>query len=193
MSSHPIDQLAETLTTAGRVVDRITADQWTLPTPCEKWTVADVTRHLVGGNLLFAALLRQSSPAPNGMVAESDLATAYARSADDLIAAFRTPGAMDTVITVPFGTIPGIVAAQLRTVEALVHGWDLARATGQPITAPDAVVEQALVFTQSKLGDIPADRRPFGPPQPAPDDAPVIDRLAARLGRRIDPSTSGNA
>jgi X-X-X-Leu-X-X-Gly heptad repeat protein len=35
--------------------------------------------------------------------------------------------------------------------------------------------------------DIPPGRAPFGPPQPAAVDAPVIDQLAALLGRAVTP------
>ena len=75
----------------------------------------------------------------------------------------------------------------LRIVEALVHGWDLARATGQPAEFPDDLPERELTFTRGKLADLPPDGRPFAPPRPVADDAPAIDRLAACLGRRVTP------
>jgi uncharacterized protein (TIGR03086 family) len=92
---------------------------------------------------------------------------------------------LERSVTVPFGTIPGIVALHLRMTELLVHGWDLARATGQRPAFPDDLAEQELAFTRSKLTDIPPDRSPFGPPQPVADDAAAIDRLAACLGRNV--------
>jgi hypothetical protein len=48
----------------------------------------------------------------------------------------------------------------------LVHGWDLARATGQPASFPDDLAEQELAFSRARLGDIHAGRRPFGRPRP---------------------------
>jgi hypothetical protein len=57
----------------------------------------------------------------------------------------------------------GDAALHLRVTELLVHGWDLARATGQPASFPDDLAEQELAFSRSKLADIPAGRRPFGP------------------------------
>ena len=68
-----------------------------------------------------------------------------------------------------------------------MHGWDLARATGQPAEFPDDLPERELTFTRGKLADLPPDRRPFAPPRPVADDAPAIDRLAACLGRRATP------
>ena len=71
----------------------------------------------------------------------------------------------------------------------LVHGWDLARATGQPASFPDDLAEQELAFSRHKLADIPAGRHPFGPPQPVAAEAPAIGRLAACLGRTVTTGT----
>ncbi len=67
----------------------------------------------------------------------------------------------------------------------LVHGWDLARATGQAGSFPEPLVEQELAFSRAMLDTMPVSNRPFAPPEPVPDDAVAIDRLAALLGRRV--------
>ena len=85
----------------------------------------------------------------------------------------------------PFGTVPGAVALHLRLTEVLVHGWDLAQATGQVAAFPQDLAEQELAFTRDALGALPPGRSPFAPPTPAPDTAPALDRLAACLGRRL--------
>ena len=111
--------------------------------------------------------------------------SAYRDSAAGLLDAFRQPGVLEQTVTVPFGTVPGVVALHLRIVEMLVHGWDVARAIGYPATFPDDLAEQALAFSRNKLPDVPADRSPFAPAQPVAEDAPAIDRLAACLGRSV--------
>lgn len=113
-------------------------------------------------------------------------AAAYRDSADAVLAAFALPGVLERVVAVPFGSVPGIVALHLRIVEVLVHGWDLARATRQPVRFAEDLAEQELEFTRARLGDVPPARSPFGPPQPVADGAPAIDRLAACLGRHVD-------
>jgi uncharacterized protein (TIGR03086 family) len=66
----------------------------------------------------------------------------------------------------------------------LIHGWDLARATGQPADFPDDVAERALAETRKQLT-----ARPEGPGAPfaaevaVPDQVPAVDRLAGFLGR----------
>ena len=148
-----------------------------------------VVQHLVAGNHLFArALTDDPTPVDLPEVAAGEWASTYHASADALRAAFAAPGVLERVVTVPFGRVPGTVALHLRLVENLVHGWDLARATGQQPPHEEEAAEEALAFTLARLGDVPAGRSPFAPPQPVADGSPAIDRLAAALGRRVDPT-----
>jgi uncharacterized protein (TIGR03086 family) len=79
----------------------------------------------------------------------------------------------------------------LRVVETLVHGWDLARATGRELDVPAQVAEAELAFSRDLLGRLPAGRTPFAPSRPVADDAPALDRLAALLGRAPVAAQSG--
>jgi uncharacterized protein (TIGR03086 family) len=101
------------------------------------------------------------------------------------------PGALERTHTVPVGTLPGPAVVHLRTVETLVHGWDLARATGRRAPFPDELAEAELTFSRDLLGRLPEGRQPFATSRPVPDDAPAIDRLAALLGRAPEPAGSG--
>lgn len=101
-----------------------------------------------------------------------------------LLAALKEPGVLERVVQVPVGQVSATVAVHLRIVEALVHGWDIAQATGQPPSVDERLAEQELVFTRDALRIVPSDRTPFGPPQPVSESAPAIDRLAGVLGRR---------
>jgi uncharacterized protein (TIGR03086 family) len=196
MTAQPREMLATALARAETVVAAIGPDEWALSTPCTEWTVRAVVNHLVGGNLLLARLLEgEQLPAREELVAASrndrlgdDPVGAYRSAAERLLAAFRAGGVLERTVTVPAGPVPGIAALYLRIVEALVHGWDVARATGRDIRFPEDLVEEALAFTRVKLADLGhrvEGQGPFGPPQPVADDAPAIDRLAALLGREI--------
>ena len=135
-------------------------------------------------------------PQDAGNAANDGLVAAYRDSADAVVAAFGQPGALARTVEVPFGTVPGAVALHLRLTEVLVHGWDLAQATGQVAAFPQDLAEQELAFTRDALGALPPGRSPFAPPTPAPDTAPALDRLAACLGRRLpgpDETPAGRA
>ncbi len=190
MASSPVDELARVHDDAERLVAGVREDQWDAPTPCTEWTVRDLVGHLVGGDRVFAAVLRGDAASPMEAARPADPlgddpVAAYRAAADEMLAEFRRPGVLERVVTLPIGPAPGVVAAQLRIVETLVHGWDLARATGQHLGFPDDIVERALELTRARLSDVPPERSPFAPPQPVPDDAPPIDRLAAALGRLV--------
>jgi uncharacterized protein (TIGR03086 family) len=200
----PVADLATALAGTEELVTRIGSGEWGVPTPCTGWSVRDVVNHLVGGNLLFAGVLGgEPLPPREELVAAmradrlgDDPVAAYRASAAELLAAFGADGVLDRVVTVPAGTFPGIAALHLRIVEALVHGWDVARATGRPLDFPDRLVEQELAFTRSTLPRLPprpAGQGPFAPAEPVPDDAPALDRLAALLGRCVQEEQPADA
>ncbi|WP_158882933.1 TIGR03086 family metal-binding protein [Amycolatopsis anabasis] len=190
----PVDGLATVLGATGDLVAAVRHDQWSSPTPCPEWTVRELVNHLVLGNRLFTGILRGEAAVPPGALDPKvrdalgdDPAATYRRAAAELLGAFRQPGVLERVFEVPVGPVPGIAAVHLRAVEELVHGWDLAQATGQQPRFPDDLVEQGLEFTRGKLADVPPDRSPFAPPRPVPGHASPLDRLAALLGRAIEP------
>jgi uncharacterized protein (TIGR03086 family) len=188
----PVDELGQLLDLTAELVDGVRDDQWAEPTPCTDWTVRQLVNHLVGGNRLFAAILRReltlepgAPPRPPTDNLGDDPPAAFRAAASAVLDAFRQPGVMEQAFTVPLGTVPGAVALHLRKTELLVHGWDLARATGQPLRFPEQLAQQELEFSRASLGSIPPDRTPFAPPTSVPDTAPAIDRLAALLGRTV--------
>lgn len=192
MNGTPVDDLAMALDTVAAVVARVPQDQWNAPTPCADWTVREVVNHLALGDHLVADVLRggpglaPDAFAPKGADALGDEpAVSYRIAADELLTALRQPDVLDEVFQLPVGTVPGIVAVHVRTVEALVHGWDVARATGQDISFADALVDRELEFSRDAVSQLPPDALPFAPSQPAPDEAPPLDRLVALLGRSL--------
>ncbi|MBT2229042.1 TIGR03086 family metal-binding protein [Nonomuraea sp. NEAU-A123] len=195
MTSIPVERLGEVCDATERLIAQVRDEQWAAPTPCTEWNVRDLVNHLVAGNRRFAGVLRGAVPPGNGPrppvtdVLGDDPLAAFRDSSRDMLAAFNEPGVLDKKVSMPIGTVPGVVALQLRIVEGLVHGWDLARAMGQTVRFPDDLVEQALAFTRDKLADVPPDRSPFGAPTPVSDDAPALDRLVAFLGRPVTTAT----
>jgi uncharacterized protein (TIGR03086 family) len=184
-----VSQLSVALEVTGQLIAGVREEQWASSTPCPEWDVRALVSHLITGNQLFAAAVGggppAGPPAPAPAQPPTALQHAYRDSAVALLAAFGEPGALERTVTVPFGTVPGLVALHLRVTELLVHGWDVARATGQPAAFPGELAAAELDFTLRHLPDVPAGRSPFAPPQPVDPAAPAIDRLAARLGRDV--------
>jgi uncharacterized protein (TIGR03086 family) len=193
--------LASALDGTGELVAAVSGEQWDLPTPCADWTVRQLVDHLVGGNRMSTRVLRGQPLPPLDELGRrshddqlgNDPARAYRTSADELLEAIRAPGVLERTHTFPVGTLPGPAVVHLRTVETLVHGWDLARATSRTVPFPDDLAEQELTFSRDLLGRLPEGRHPFAPSRPVADDAPAIDRLAALLGRYPEQMWSGEA
>jgi uncharacterized protein (TIGR03086 family) len=192
MTANPIDQLTAALDGVGELIAGVPGGQWDGPTVCDQLSVRDLVLHMVNGNYLFAAVLggmplaegRTGAAVPAS--APAGLAERHRDAAARLTAAFAVPGVLERVVVIPAGTMPGIGALYIRVIEMLVHGWDLARATGQPTAPlPDELAAEMLPFSQRALDAIPVEARPFAPSQPVPDDAPGLDRLAALLGRPV--------
>jgi uncharacterized protein (TIGR03086 family) len=189
MTPDPIDQLSRALDVCGALISGVGSGQWDGPTPCTELTVRDLVVHVVTGNYVFAEVLAGTplvaARAGAQVTPDGDLAAQYRDSARKLTAAYREPGVMEREFVISPGAMPGLGTLHIRIVELLVHGWDLAQATGQAADFPEDIAEQEIDRTQAALEAGPADRRPFDPPQPAAADAPAIDRLAALLGRKV--------
>ncbi len=84
----------------------------------------------------------------------------------------------------PFGAVPGAVALGVHTVEAIVHGWDLARATGQPTELDPDLCAVAWQNAKNIDDSFRGPGRPFGPAVPARSGATDTARLMAWLGRQ---------
>ncbi|MER6988713.1 TIGR03086 family metal-binding protein [Saccharopolyspora hirsuta] len=176
------EQLAQALSAVGALVDGVRDDQWSDQTPCADWTVRDLINHLVQVNESFSAQLHdRTPPGPDADLLGDDPVGAYRRSAAELVGSLDRSGNAQAAPG-PLGVSTGAERVQLRLADLLAHGWDLARATGQEVGFPEDVVEQALVFVRGRLDAAPrADR--FGEARPVAEDAPVVDRFAAFLGR----------
>ncbi len=171
------------------IVAAVRPDQWALPSPCTEWDVRGVVEHLVRNTDGFLAAVSGggASPAePVASVPDAGLAAAFAASNARLLAVLREPGALERTLPLPSGEMPAAVAAGFGLVDLLVHGWDVAKATGQPTDFAPELNEAALAMTRQAMSAFDrSTMTAFAPEQPAPDDASAADRLAAFLGRAV--------
>jgi uncharacterized protein (TIGR03086 family) len=182
------DLLAAVLTDLARVVGEITPQQLTGPTPCTEYDVAQLREHVVGWLATFAAGFadpRGQAPRENleGYTMPADPAAEVRAAAGTLDRALRA-GAASRPLRLGEAAMPGGMALSMILWEYLVHGWDLARATGQPWSPPDEAAGEALGFAPSMLTeDYQGEGKAFGRPVPVPATAPPLDRLLGLSGR----------
>lgn len=173
----------------GRVVAGVRDQQLELPTPCTEWSVADLVCHLLELTSAFAAAARKASFPGDGSARPAELPVDWReqldRQLEALAAAWREPGAWQGEAEAGGVTMPAAVMGAVAIDELVLHGWDLARATGQTFESDPASVEASLEFaaTMSVPGEEAGREGLYGPVVPVPDDAVDLDRLLGYAGR----------
>lgn len=150
------------------------------PTPCSEFTVRGVLEHMIEGATTFAAAYRGQE------AGEPDTADPIAgvRSAlGELLAAVNAPGALERTVDTPFGALDGETFARFVVLDGLMHGWDIAVATGQRYDPPSALVATAEAFARRTLDPLRDGSTFAAAVEPAPGATP-IEKLAAYTGRR---------
>ena len=172
-----LDQLGPLLV---GVVDGIRPDQLDNATPCAKFTVRGVLEHMIGGAVVFAAAFRGTEPGPAD---DSDVLSAFVPALTGLADAMHSPGALDRTVDAPFGAVPGDTFARFVVLDGLVHGWDMATATGQPYDPPGDLVAAVEAFARQAVDSL-RDGDTFAAAADPPPSATPIERLAAFTGRQ---------
>ncbi|MFO6451242.1 MULTISPECIES: TIGR03086 family metal-binding protein [unclassified Aeromicrobium] len=177
-----------------RTASRITDQDFPRATPCEGVTVGQLLHHVVGLTQAFRAAadkefgpLTDTAPDPDAAPSADDGWQAdLEQHVPRLVDAWREAAAWEGMTRAGGVDLPGAAAGLVALDEVVLHGWDLARATGQEYVLDDATAAACLGFVESfDPGGTPG---LFGPAVPIADDAPVLDRLVARAGR--DPGWS---
>ena len=185
MSTAPLEQA---IATTRSVLANVTPDQLDGDSPCSQWKVRDVVNHIVGGQHFFAAAVRGETPDGGETdFTSGDIVAAFDDAAQQCVTGFQADGAMEKIVSLPFGDMPGSAVMGLVTTDTFTHAWDVAKATGQDTDLAPELADQLLQGAQAMIQ--PAFRSEegtvFGFEQPAPDDAPNADKLAAFLGRTV--------
>jgi len=173
-----------------RVVADIDDDQLGAPTPCLGTTVADLLDHLDGLCLAFTAAAAKDlaagsqAPSADGSRLGSDWRTRIPGRLAQLASAWHDETAWDGMTRVGGVDLPGEVAAHVAINEVVVHGWDVAAATGHDYACETELAQAACAFAQSTVAQNPdGSEGLFGPPVAVPESAPLLDQLIGLTGR----------
>jgi uncharacterized protein (TIGR03086 family) len=169
-------------------VASVAPTHWSDQSPCEDWTARDVVGHII---VMHGAMLRpldrELSPAPS---VNDDPLGAYRSARADVEALLGDPviAVMDCDTPIGRMTIEQHIDAVVST-DLSIHGWDLARATGQDDTIDPDEIERIW----PRVRDMPEELRTpgafgpglvvFGPEVKVAGDAPRQDRLLGMMGR----------
>jgi uncharacterized protein (TIGR03086 family) len=169
------------------------------PTPCPGYTLGDLVDHVGGLTIAFTAAAKKTfgdatSQGPTGDAANlsDDWRIRIPRDLAALADAWRDPTAWTGMTQAGGLELPGEVAGLVALDEIVIHGWDVARASGQPYDADPRLLEAVHGFVAqfSEPGQEAAREGLFGPVVEVPEDAPFLDRVIGLTGR--DPAWSSN-
>lgn len=158
------------------------------PTPCPDMTVAALLDHIAGLSLAFThAATKEPLPADQATASadadglDPDWRTVIPERLAALAAAWQADGAWEGITMAGPIEMPADAAAAVALDEVVVHGWDLAAATGQGFTVEPDLLPVVAGFVAS-FGD---DRPPglFGPAVTPPTDATELEAVLADTGR----------
>jgi uncharacterized protein (TIGR03086 family) len=148
-------------------------------TPCDEWDVRTLLNHMLETQQYFLGAAQGKDVSPPGQtppeLVGDDPTADFATLRREVVESFQQPGVIEKT-----GPALGIAFA-----DQLLHGWDLAKATGQDPTMPDGLPEAAYATIHGRFTE---DQRKgvFKPETEVDADASAQDRLLAYTGR--DPS-----
>jgi uncharacterized protein (TIGR03086 family) len=159
------------------VLRNLTASDGPKPTPCSDFTCQELVEHLMTSLGQLAAMAGSSVEDPGTGSQENRVSVVAAQTID----AWRSVD-LDGTLPGPGGTeMPASFAAGILPMELLLHGWDLAQASGQSVRLSDEVVSYIASLSEPVITS--GRGSSFTDEVTVPDDASPMDRLAAFAGR----------
>ncbi|KUG59312.1 hypothetical protein AVL62_06430 [Serinicoccus chungangensis] len=185
--------LTPAATRVARVVDGIDDTRLQDPTPNEGMAVTAVLHHLLGLTVAFgdaAAKVEGPTTQTPPAVTEEPLPAGWRGLLHERLAAlaraWSAESAWEGMTTAGGVTFPAEACGLVALDEVLLHGWDLAVATGQDYEVSDEEAEAVLpvvIPSGDAEEDAAAREGMFGPPVEIPEDASTFDRALALSGR----------
>jgi uncharacterized protein (TIGR03086 family) len=165
-------------------------DQWNAPTPCSDWDVRTLVNHIAYEDLWTVPLMEGGTIAEVGDRFEGDLLgddpVAAARAAADAATIAAASGLVaGRTVHLSFGDTPAEEYAYQLAADHLIHGWDLAAATGGDRRFDPELVDAIAAWFENRedlfRGAGIIAERPSGVASDDPQD-----QLLLAFGRRPD-------
>ncbi|RZS31366.1 uncharacterized protein (TIGR03086 family) [Herbihabitans rhizosphaerae] len=176
------------------IINDIKPDQLGMRTPCAEYDVRKLVNHLLfWGPSLVGAAYKESVPPPAEAetdvdLTEGDWAAVLDAHVARLVEAWSRPSAWEGVTSMGPMELPAPLIAGMVVGELVIHGWDLARATGQHPAWDEDVLEY-LLEEVTRSAEQGRQMKVYGPEVIVPASSATVDRVLGLAGR--DPSWAG--
>ncbi|HEX5543758.1 MAG TPA: TIGR03086 family metal-binding protein [Micromonospora sp.] len=167
------------------VVRAVKPDQLALPTPCTEYDVRTLVNHLIYWSGFFSEAAAGKQLPPEGAqrdYTDGDWAEIFAEQSGRAAATWAKPGAWEGVSQLAGTPMPASVVGSLLLAELVLHGWDLAVATGVRPAYSDEVAQATLGILR-QAADQGRAAGIFAEPVPVPVSAPPLDQALGLSGR----------
>jgi len=156
-------------------------------TPCTDWDLRTLLNHTILWTSYSAERRAYGESVAEELMskdftAEPGYAQDYQAQIAKAVDAWSKPEAWAGDRNVMGSATPAADIAAMLIVEMVLHGWDIAKATGQDYRCDDAVA-QAVLETVQAQGELFRQYQGFAAIVPVPDDATAFDRALALSGR----------
>jgi uncharacterized protein (TIGR03086 family) len=163
------------------------AEDLTAPTPCSGYDVRGLLNHLLYWGPVLAAAGKHEPYAPVTSEGEAGLVNGdwlanLREQTGALVEAFEPATAWTGTVTFGSGELPASMMGDMVLGEFVLHGWDLARASGAAWTCPDDAAV-AVLAAVVEMGPQARAMGVYGPEVPVGSAAPVLDRALGAAGR----------
>jgi uncharacterized protein (TIGR03086 family) len=158
------------------------------PTPNTDWDLRTLVDHWVLYTSHGLEHRARRADLPEELVArdfaaEPDWPQRYAEQLDRAVAAWADPAAWQGEIDFGGGsTMPAEAIAGMNLAELVLHGWDVAAATGQTIDVADSTAVRVLALVE-QYGAMFREYAGFADALPVDDGMPPLERALRLSGR----------
>jgi uncharacterized protein (TIGR03086 family) len=167
------------------VLAGLTDDQLDEASPCSEYTVGDLVDHVDQVCLVFASFARHDAgqrPDSTGMHRSPGWPDTVARHLRELGTAWSDASAWRGSTDLSGLVLPNERWGRIALTELVVHGWDIAVATGQSFDLPEHTLRGCHEHVAEFVPNAPIPTL-WGPPVTVAADAPLLDRIVAITGR----------
>jgi uncharacterized protein (TIGR03086 family) len=180
-------EMTDAADAAARTVGNVDASQLGRPTPCADWDVRALLNHLIVWTSYSLEARAHGESVGQDLIdrdfaADPAFAAGYRAQLDRALTAWSEPATWDGSLNVMGSPTPAADVAALNIAEMVLHGWDLAAATGQAYTVSEPAAAAAMRAVEANA-ELFRQYKGFAEPVEVPQSASVLDRVLASSGR----------